>query len=66
MEHLQAQYHNEHGIIATLTGIFRGSINIQQIVAKLLAPLFEHWNPRDKYFRCDVNKYNHTIIKFLI
>ncbi|XP_036143211.1 uncharacterized protein LOC105836071 isoform X2 [Monomorium pharaonis] len=53
IQHLQAKYHNEHGIIATLTGMFRGSMNIQQIAAKLLTPFLERWNPRDKYFRCD-------------
>ncbi|KYM78563.1 hypothetical protein ALC53_11218 [Atta colombica] len=46
IKHLQAKYHNQHGIIATLTGMFQGSINIQQIAAKLLAPFKEHWNPR--------------------
>lgn len=65
IRHLQAQYHTEHGIIATLTGMFRGSINIQQIAAKLLAPLMEHWNPRDRCFRCNINNIR-TIIKFLI
>ncbi|XP_018361652.1 PREDICTED: uncharacterized protein LOC108760291 isoform X2 [Trachymyrmex cornetzi] len=47
IKHLQAKYHNQHGIIATLTGMFQGSINIQQIAAKLLAPFKEHWNPRE-------------------
>jgi len=64
IKHLRAKYHNQHGIIATLTGMFQGSINIQQIAAKLLAPFKEHWNPRKKYFRYDINEYNRTI-KFL-
>ncbi|KYN34239.1 hypothetical protein ALC56_11346 [Trachymyrmex septentrionalis] len=46
VKHLQAKYHN-HGIIATLTGMFQGSINIQQITAKLLTSFKEHWNPRE-------------------
>ncbi|XP_011872930.1 PREDICTED: uncharacterized protein LOC105564829 [Vollenhovia emeryi] len=64
---LRAKYHNEHGIIATLTEMFRGSINtsIQQIAARLLAIFSNHWTPRDKYFRCDVNEYNRAIVKFL-
>lgn len=57
IEYLQAKYYNENGIIAMLTGIFRGSINIQQIATRVLAFL-EHWCPRDKYFTCDVNEYN--------
>ena len=55
IKHLRAKYHNQHGIIATLTGMFQGSINIQQIAAKLLAPFKEHWNPRKKYFRSSMN-----------
>ncbi|KYQ57895.1 hypothetical protein ALC60_02944 [Trachymyrmex zeteki] len=47
IKHLQAKYHNQHGIIATLIGMFQGSINIQQIAAKLLAPFKERWNPRE-------------------
>ncbi|XP_018396404.1 PREDICTED: uncharacterized protein LOC108774722 isoform X2 [Cyphomyrmex costatus] len=47
IKHLQAKYHHQHGIIATLTEMFRGSINIQQIATKLLAPFIEHWNPSE-------------------
>lgn len=55
IKHIQAKYRNEYGIIATVIGMFRGSINIQQIAARLLAPFLEHWK-RDKYFKY-VNKY---------
>ncbi|XP_036143210.1 uncharacterized protein LOC105836071 isoform X1 [Monomorium pharaonis] len=55
IQHLQAKYHNEHGIIATLTGMFRGSMNIQQIAAKLLTPFLERWNPRDNIVAADVS-----------
>jgi len=67
IKQLQAKYYNKHGILATLTGMFQGSTNIQQIVSKLLAPFTEHWHRdlKDKYFRCVINKYNRTIVKFL-
>ncbi|XP_011629819.2 uncharacterized protein LOC105422217 [Pogonomyrmex barbatus] len=50
IQYLQAKYHNEHGIIASLTEIFQGSTkNIQQVATKLLAPFIEYWhqNPTD-------------------
>jgi len=56
IKHLEAKYYNEYGIIVTLIGMFRGSINIQQIAARLLAPFLEHWNPKDKYLKY-INKY---------
>ncbi|XP_011691888.1 PREDICTED: uncharacterized protein LOC105452470 isoform X3 [Wasmannia auropunctata] len=59
VKHLQVTYHNEHGIIATLTGMFRGSINIQQIAAKLLS-FIEHWNPRDNMVTSHVSSAPRT------
>ncbi|XP_029670950.1 uncharacterized protein LOC115240118 [Formica exsecta] len=44
IKRLQAKYYNKNIIVTTLTEIFRGLINIQQIAGRFLTPFIEHWH----------------------
>jgi len=62
---LRAKYSSTQRLITTLTEMVRGSLIIQQLNEKLLAPIAEHWQNTDRCIKRDNNRSTRVAISLV-